>query len=529
MKTKTAYCKLLLQIVPLLLLLFLLPAGCELEYVDYGRIESSDFPKTEEDAQTLLNYMYHHFTREWDGIFDSYALMSEHVTDICESAWEGGRAGYLYNYYEADELLYHSGPDNSSGGTSPYESLPLLSTLILDIDRMNTVEFDETRKARYIAELKCGMGWLAFLLYDCYGPVPLPTLEILKDPLRGGGIIIERVSEEEMQEFIETNLKDAAAVLPYDIHSTRENKYSSDDYGRFHKGLANFALMKFYMLMERWDDAEKMGRELMKPEYGYRLMPDYNGIFTLGNEKNAEIIYAGIQVAGGSNNWFAATMPSDYDDGLNLVKWGGIRMSWPFYGTFEPGDARTQRIIAEYTATDGVVHNKAKDREGGTHGTMYVGPYPVKYDWTAGATGTVSEIDWIVYRYADVVTLLAEAIVRNGGDMMEAMGLLNQVRTRALGEAKKYTMADFNNNVDIFLEKLLLERGHEFYFEGVRRQDLIRHGKLIEFAIEKNKYASMTTTHLETPEGAIKYGKRFAIPMYYVIQSKGYIQQNPGF
>jgi hypothetical protein len=337
-----------------------------------------------------------------------------------------------------------------------------------------------------------------------------------------------------MQEFIETNLKEAAEVLPYDIHSTQENKYSPDDYGRFHKGVANFALMKFYMLTGRWDDAEKMGRELIKPEYGYKLEPDYNGIFKLANEKNAEIIYAGVEVPGTGNTWFSATLPNNYDDGgRGIVKWGGLRMSWPFYETFEDGDERKKGIIAEYTDIEGVLHNKATDRgssEGAMHGFMYEGPFPVKYDWTSGVAGTSSEIDWVVYRYADVLTLLAEAIVRNGGPVSggdpSPLGLLNQVRTRA--GLDELTTADVPY-VEKFLERLLEERGHEFYWEDVRRQDLIRHGKFIEFAIAKIDYANVGYSHLETPEGALKYGKRFAIPQYYIIQSKGYIQQNPGF
>ena len=39
------------------------------------------------------------------------------------------------------------------------------------------------------------------------------------------------------------------------------------------------------------------------------------------------------------------------------------------------------------------------------------------------------EIDMPIYRYADVLTLLSEAIVRNGNSItQEAIGLLNQVR-----------------------------------------------------------------------------------------------------
>ena len=39
---------------------------------------------------------------------------------------------------------------------------------------------------------------------------------------------------------------------------------------------------------------------------------------------------------------------------------------------------------------------------------------PVKYGEDPDATGEESQVDWIVYRYADVLTLLAEAIVREG-------------------------------------------------------------------------------------------------------------------
>ena len=96
------------------------------------------------------------------------------------------------------------------------------------------------------------------------------------------------------------------------------------------------------------------------------------------------------------------------------------------------------------------------------------------------ATGTRSHKNLIVYRYADVLTLLAEAIVREGNTVTpEAVELLNMVHTRAGLPA--YTMADFAG-ADAFLEAVLTERGHELWFEGVRRSDLIRYGRYIEYA-----------------------------------------------
>ena len=59
-----------------------------------------------------------------------------------------------------------------------------------------------------------------------------------------------------------------------------------------------------------------------------------------------------------------------------------------------------------------------------------------------------------------MLTLLAEAIVREGNTVTtEAINLLNQVRTRAGLTA--YTASSFSSARD-FLDKLLIERAHEF-------------------------------------------------------------------
>ena len=50
------------------------------------------------------------------------------------------------------------------------------------MDRIKDVNMDETLKARYMAELKCGRGFLAFLMYDMYGPIPIADLETLQKP-----------------------------------------------------------------------------------------------------------------------------------------------------------------------------------------------------------------------------------------------------------------------------------------------------------------------------------------------------------
>ena len=75
-----------------------------------------------------------------------------------------------------------------------------ISKMTLTIDRLNNIEMDETLKQQYIAELRLGRGWLAYLLYDFYGPITIADLQTLKDPMAEK--ILPRLSEEEMQTYI---------------------------------------------------------------------------------------------------------------------------------------------------------------------------------------------------------------------------------------------------------------------------------------------------------------------------------------
>ena len=83
--------------------------------------------------------------------------------------------------------------------------------------------------------------------------------------------------------------------------------------------------------------------------------------------------------------------------------------------------------------------------------------------------------------------------------------------------------------VDKYLDKLLEERGHEFYMEGVRRQDLIRHGRYVEMAIKKNEYAGYSTTNVQRMEDGKYVYELLPIPVSTIRDGQGKIVQNPGF
>lgn len=461
-----------------------------------GVIDPGNFPSTEKDADALVIGRYVPFqSNRYNGIFtvnkQGYQIISDMTTDIGDCMWDGDWLLAIYQNWNPDSWVV----------TFFYEYVRDMNESTMVLSQLEKMDINENKKKRSIAEVKCARGFMAYLMYGWFGPIPIPTAEELQTPQ--SNTIIPRATEEEMVKFIEKDLIEAAADLDY--------RYDSE-WGRFTKGLANTLLMKLYMLDKQWDKAEIIGRELQDPRYKYELVKSsYADIFTKENQQNNEIIFAATCDQTVAQFWLAHVLPGPYPTkNTNIVKWNGYRATWKFYETFEPNDKRLDVLVGEFTGTDGVVYNKENPGS-----FMWRGAIPVKYGEDPAALGEDSSIDWIVYRYADVLTLTAEAMVRNKNMVtQEAVDLLNQVRNRA--GLSSYNLSRYSS-VQLFLDDVLLERGHELWFEGIRREDLIRHGKYKEKAIEKGSITAQD------------WFDKMPLPQYVITEGRGVIQQNPKY
>ena len=485
--------------------LTLAAASCDqLVSETYGAYNSSTFPKTEADIKALLvgsvyePFQSNQYAGLWCNSNRSIWVYNDMCTDILNCAWQDPMWSDLINVnfnniqVEGPALLYRNN----------INTLTRMSNCIRTIEATN---LDKDVKDGLIAQARCGRGWMTYLLYDLYGGLQLPTEEVMDNP--AGNVIVPRSSAEETAKYAEEDLLFAAKNLPARYH------YGEADYGRFTAALAYTALMKLYMHDKRWTDAVECGKELMKPEYGFDLVRDYKDIFTLENEGNNETIFAlcedhGITI----QNYLSQVLPSNYPTkNPNIVAFGGYKMQWSFYRTFEKGDRRLLTICAEYTTTSGLIRNEK------TPGVeLELGVVPIKYGEDPEDTGSGSAIDQIVYRFADVLTMQAEALARvANAPTQDAVDLLNRVRTRAGLSEKK--LSDFPD-LGTFLNAVLTERGHEGWCEGWRRPDLIRHDKFIAYA---KLYKKSRT--------AEPYMVLFPIPQECINEGRGIILQNPGY
>lgn len=90
--------------------------------------------------------------------------------------------------------------------------------------------------------------------------------------------------------------------------------------------------------------------------------------------------------------------------------------------------------------------------------------YPIDY-----IGGEQADNDYVIFRLADVMLMKAEALLRTNNSAA-ALIIVNAIRTKR--GATPLASLD--------LQALLDERGRELYWEGWRRQDLIRFGKFLE-------------------------------------------------
>lgn len=121
----------------------------------------------------------------------------------------------------------------------------------------------------------------------------------------------------------------------------------------------------------------------------------------------------------------------------------------------------------------------------------------VKFEIKRGAKDNLSN-DFPIFRYADVLLMKAEALIRQGQNGDE---YVNAIRNRA----------GLDSWTGVTLAQLLQERGREMFWEGHRRQDLIRFGEFNKSWWEKDASSPDRNT-FPIPQWTIDSNPNLALP-----------------
>jgi hypothetical protein len=462
----------------------------------FDKLSPSNYPQNAEDARTAVTGVYSQvivqYNRGWNA--RGPMMLNTTTTDEFDCGWRNT----TWEAYR--KFLWTSNTNLATDVYSRY--IKAISNCVGTIALIDPIEMDDNLKARYQAELHAIMALVAYTLYDFYGPTAIVTdPEIVLNP--NAEFEPERPTKEWMINFIKEEARHSADLLPIN--------YTEDNYGRITKGAALMVLLKLAMHEKNWNEASKISKEIIDLNH-YSLQESYISTFSVDNEMNTEIILAIPRtVADDANRWLAMSMPSEYvePNGIPLQKWGGFKVPWIMYDKFEEGnDKRLESIWGFMNTKDGIVDIRTINASWVQYGAI-----PYKYPADPASTGADHGNDVIIYRYADVLLLRAEALNNINGPNQESIDLINMIRNRA--QASVIELSQFSDKQSLN-DYILDERFRELFLEGHRRQDLIRHGKYLSEAARR---------------GAPAYDEHFLlfpIPQS-AIDENDKIHQNPGY
>ena len=311
-------------------------------------------------------------------------------------------------------------------------------------------------------------------LLDLFGRVPIVT---------STDVAMADVAQSERPavfRFVKTELEE---VLPY--LSMEKSNQPGLYYGRITRPVAWFMLAKLCLNAPVYEGTERYGEvlewcSLLSDEY--RLESTYGANFRIFNERSEENIFtipmdkhlyrAQNQYLFRSRHYdHAAAIGFTGENGssatLEVLKANGFgtenqdpRFDWNYWGGV-PEDLEGNPIGIEYKPWSVRLDltGSVDEKTAGARMRKY------EIDPSAMKDGKLMDNDWVLFRFADVLLMEAEALLRTG-HVEEALERVNRVRERA--EAMPLT--------ELTPASLLEERLREFAWEGLRRQDMIRFG-----------------------------------------------------
>ena len=344
-----------------------------------------------------------------------------------------------------------------------YRAVRDANIVLENIANVNTT--DANRKI-YAAEARFLRAYAYYLLYKWFGPVPLRTSTASEASLA-------RATDEQMKTFIETELISAIADLP--------EPGKEEAFARANKGMAWGVLAKFYLNTRQWQKAADACQQVIGFNY-YQLFPIYENMFRVENEGNKEMIMVQpCRNQDGFGNWYTAgALPPGFKTSDQIPEYVWVnsmanfatqyRMRSSFTNTFDTiNDHRAKLLIRHYVNTSNQWVNLLSTPDN---------VRSLKY-WDNATVGNHSGNDVPVIRYADILLSRAEALNELNGPTQDGLNLINMVRRRA-------GIADLTSteatSKEVFRDLILRERAWEFYSEGLRREDLLRHDKFISLA-----------------------------------------------
>ena len=447
---------------------------------------------------TLYNYIGS--DKDSEGLQGTYRGVYDYNTFTTDEAIIPVRGGDWYDGGFWADLYTHNWAEDSKPLYDTwkylYKVIVFSNDALTTIDKHKQLLTDEQYKA-YRAEVRAIRALYYYYLMDMFGNIPLVTTagESTENA--------DQASRPEVYRFIVKELQEVTPLLP-----TAHSNLLGKNYGRVTRSVANFLLAKLMLNGEVYSDADWTDNQQPngKQTYftisgqqmniwqackyycdkvtadGFTLAADYLSNFSVNNENSPENIFTipldkhlyknQFQYLFRSRHYshggaFGTSSENGACATISTVKTFG-------YGTSNVDKRYAYNLYSDTVRVDGNIIYLENGKplvymplavELNLTNSPYIktaGARMAKYevDRNAFNDGKSPDNDIVLFRYADVLLMKAEAAVRNGENGNTE---LNLIRSRSgMG------------NRTATLDNILAERLMELMWEGWRRNDLIR-------------------------------------------------------
>ena len=343
--------------------------------------------------------------------------------------------------------------------------------------------------AYYIAEARFIRAYAYYNVIDAFGKAPLVTSS--KADLKPA-----QNTRAELFNFVESEVKDLEGKLK----AARANEYGRVDVVAAQALLARLYLnAKVYIGQDKYTDCITYAKKVIASSYSLNTTDAnnngtaYDELFLADNNSNGaqnEFIFLasfdGLNTKTYGGTAFiihGATGGNMNASSLGINDgWSGLTAPKEFVNKFEVSARNGNNEPTAWKDKRAMFYTDGQTYENTDLKDFTKSGYAItkfKNITSTGAAGKDPEkkfpdTDLPLIRLAEVYLTYAEAVLRGGegGDRATALGYINQLRTRAYGNASG-NIADSDLTLDFILD----ERARELYWEGLRRTDLIRYGK----------------------------------------------------
>jgi hypothetical protein len=335
----------------------------------------------------------------------------------------------------------------------------------LAIQRIPTISaagLTEADKANMVAEARTMRALYYFFLVRMYGAVPKIT-----EPAKDLNLQVARVPAKQIYDEV---------IIPDLLAAEKSTLPWKDVTGKVSMGAVESLLADVYLTYAgaainggAANYAESAKRSLAVIQNGgYTLFPNYTDMINPANKNTGEFI---LQVQ------YAAAIPiTNPLTPLTIPNFSGVSKYSDEYGSVWP----TDQFIASFPAGDKRVAERqffyTSYPSSKTPGQTVVFKNHYIYKWfdvTAVTNTTKSDLNYTVYRLADVYLMYAEASNRAGnGPNANAIQYVNAIRARA-------NLAPIGAlSMDAFEKEVWIQRYYELCFENKMWFDMLRTRKV---------------------------------------------------